>query len=95
MPQEKARNKRKLSRKQLDEIAEPEGFRFLKVLGGYGSYHLYTNGELLRTYDPKTGKTIGKDYAPKGRTTTEFNNPAQIPTNASVRKYFGTGLNEN
>jgi len=64
---------RRLTIKQLDEIANPEGFKFKKRLSGLPRV-LYTNGRLNRVYSSSTGKVV-TEYHPKIDEKAEFNHP--------------------
>jgi len=69
---------RRLTIKQLDEIANPDGFKFKKRLSGLPRV-LYTNGRLNRVYNSSTGKVV-TEYQPKIDEKAEFNHPvAYLP----------------
>jgi len=61
----------------LDKIAKSDGFpEFVAELEGFGNYRAYTNGKLVRVYDPETGKRV-HEYRPKN-VSPMFHNPVEV-----------------
>ena len=74
--------KEKLSRKQLDDIAAEDGFKFEKDLSCPPIFYraLYRNGVMNRVYDFVTGKIIN-EYEPKMKKRIRFHQRPDSSTN--------------
>ena len=79
MKRQKIRKPKRIEEIDMDDIARKEGFpHFLKKLEGFGNYVAYEdkNREVIRVYNPRTGKKV-HEYRPKDASPT-FRNPEPV-----------------